>query len=200
MHEHIPELHGTTPTASHSANISLCRYLPERRWDQLPARNLGFVGRGDLLTQMENRCFDGAPGSSDGLVSLALTNALTGSGGVGKSQSANEFAHRNLKVREKKEKKLRRKLFFFTLNSFCSAVFFLFFLGLFQRYSGFCRWVAAENVVDATAQLAELAKIACVPTDNKPVRRWVSEMYHALDEGIFLDQVRTNCVAFFSLF
>jgi hypothetical protein len=99
MHEHIPEMQGVTPTASHSANINLCRYLPERRWDQLPARNPGFVGRVELLAQMEDRCFGGACIGSGGLcVSLVLTNALTGSGGVGKSQSANEFAHRNLKV------------------------------------------------------------------------------------------------------
>ena len=60
---------------------------------------------------------------------------------------------------------------------------------LFQRYSGFCRWVAAENVAEATAQLAEVAKIARVATDNKPTRQWVSEMYQALDEGVFRDQV-----------
>ena len=63
---------------------------------------------------------------------------------------------------------------------------------LFQRYSGFCRWVAAENVAEATAQLAEGAKIARVTTDDKPTRQWVSETYHALDEGIFRDQVKGN--------
>jgi hypothetical protein len=97
MHEHIPEVQRATPTACHSANIALCRYLPERRWDQLPARNPDFVGRGELLAQMDYRCFGEAAGGGN-LVSLVLTNALTGSGGVGKSQSANEFAHRNLKV------------------------------------------------------------------------------------------------------
>jgi hypothetical protein len=51
-----------------------------------------------LLTQMETHCFGGPAGSGD-LVSLVLTIVLTGSGGVGKSQSANEFAHRNLAVR-----------------------------------------------------------------------------------------------------
>ncbi len=58
-----------------------------------------------------------------------------------------------------------------------------------QKYDGFCRWVAAENVAEATVQLAEVAKIARVATDNKPTRQWVSEMYQALDEGIFRDQV-----------
>jgi hypothetical protein len=102
MHEHVPEVQHVTPTASHSANIQLCCYLPERRWDQLPARNPGFVGRGELLTQMDDRCFgDACVGSSGLCVSLVLTNALTGSGGVGKSQSANEFAHRNLEARKK---------------------------------------------------------------------------------------------------
>ena len=99
MHDHIPGRMGVTPTASQSANIALCRYLPERRWDRLAARNPGFVGRGELLAQMEDRCFGDACVSSGLCVSLVLTNALTGSGGVGKSQSANEFAHRNLKVR-----------------------------------------------------------------------------------------------------
>ncbi len=60
---------------------------------------------------------------------------------------------------------------------------------LVQKYDGFCRWVAAENVAEATAQLAEVAKIARVATDNKPTRHWVSEMFQALDEGIFRDQV-----------
>jgi hypothetical protein len=58
-----------------------------------------------------------------------------------------------------------------------------------QRYSGFCRWVAAENVAEAMAQLMEVAKIARVATDGKPTRQWVSEMYQALDEGAFRDQV-----------
>ena len=49
--------------------------------------------------------------------------------------------------------------------------------------------MAAENVADAVAQLMEVAKIARVATDNKPTRQWVSEMYRALDEGIFRDQV-----------
>jgi hypothetical protein len=49
--------------------------------------------------------------------------------------------------------------------------------------------VAAENVAEATAQLAEVAKIARVATDNKPTRQWVSEMYQALDDGAFRDQV-----------
>ena len=96
LHEHIPEALGKTPTAHQSANIMLCRYLPERRWDQLPARNPGFVGRSDLLAQMDQRCFGDAPAGH--LVSLVLTNALTGSGGVGKSQAALEFAYRNLLV------------------------------------------------------------------------------------------------------
>ena len=98
MHDHIPGMHGVSPTAHHSANIALCRYLPERRWDRLPARNPGFVGREELLAEMGDRCFGGAAGGSGLCVSLVLTNALTGSGGVGKSQSANEFAHRNLQV------------------------------------------------------------------------------------------------------
>ena len=58
-----------------------------------------------------------------------------------------------------------------------------------QKYTGFCRWMAAENVPEATAQLAEVAKIAGVATDNKTTRQWVSELYQALDEGAFRDQV-----------
>ncbi len=50
----------------------------------------------------------------------------------------------------------------------------------------------AENVAEATAQLAEVAKIALVATADKPTRQWVSEMYQALDEGIFYDQVWTK--------
>ncbi len=101
MHDHMPEVQRVTPTAHHCANVNLCRHLPERRWDQLPARNPNFVGHGELLAQMDDRCFGGShSGSGSGLVSLVLTNALTGSGGVGKSQSANEFAHRNLQVND----------------------------------------------------------------------------------------------------
>ncbi len=101
MHDHILEAHHVTPTAHHSANITLCRYLPERRWDRLPARNAGFVGRGKLLEQMEERCFGDASNGGQ-VVALVPANALTGSGGVGKTQSANEFAHRHLEVKEPK--------------------------------------------------------------------------------------------------
>ncbi len=52
--------------------------------------------------------------------------------------------------------------------------------------------MAAENVAEATAQLIEVAKIARVATDNKPTRQWVSEVYQALDEGIFRDHVKGN--------
>jgi hypothetical protein len=97
LHEHIPEVLRVTPTSSESANVTLCRYLPERRWDRLPPRNTGFVGRSELLAQMDHRCF-GSVLAGGHLVSLVLTNALTGSGGVGKSQSALEFAYRNLLV------------------------------------------------------------------------------------------------------
>ncbi len=47
----------------------------------------------------------------------------------------------------------------------------------------------AENVSEATAQLAEVARIARVATDGKPTRQWVSDLYRALDEGAFRDQV-----------
>ncbi len=140
MHEHIPEVHRATPTASHSANIKLCRYLPERRWDQLPARNPGFVGRGELLAQMEDRCFGGASAvRGDCLVSLVLTNALSGSGGVGKSQSANEFAHRNLKVGTKKKRNVQLIfvllpppylfIYLFIIYYYYYYYYFFFFLG-----------------------------------------------------------------------
>jgi hypothetical protein len=52
--------------------------------------------------------------------------------------------------------------------------------------------VVAENVADATAQLADVAKIVQVSIDGKPVRQWISEMYRALDEGIFRDQVTSG--------
>ncbi len=45
-------------------------------------------------------------------------------------------------------------------------------------------------MAEAMAQLMEVAKIARVATDNKPTRQWVSEMYQALDEGAFRDQVK----------
>jgi hypothetical protein len=47
-------------------------------------------------------------------------------------------------------------------------------------------------VAEATVQLAEVAKIACVATDGKTTRQWVSELYQALDEGIFRDEVGEN--------
>ncbi len=97
VQNHFPEDQKVSPTLSQSVDISLCRYLHERRFDRLPDRNPGFVGRTELLQQMEARCFsDGTPGGN--LVSLVLSSAIAGTGGVGKSQAAVEFAHRNITV------------------------------------------------------------------------------------------------------
>jgi NB-ARC domain len=67
------------------------RMLPGRTF---PLRNPNFVGRADLLVDMESRLYwgtDSAPRS--GLVTVAV-QALHGTGGVGKTQIAAEYAHR----------------------------------------------------------------------------------------------------------
>jgi hypothetical protein len=44
--------------------------------------------------------------------------------------------------------------------------------------------VTAENVENAAAQLAELAKLVHIDTSNKTLRQWTSELYRVLDQGV----------------
>jgi hypothetical protein len=60
--------------------------VPRRAWGDVPARNLGFTGREDLLAEVRQALV-----SSD----RAVVQALRGMGGVGKTQLAIEYAHRH---------------------------------------------------------------------------------------------------------
>ena len=60
---------------------------PPPVWGQIPARNTGFVGREELLTQLHEHLVQGA--------TAVVPHSLHGMGGVGKTQVALEYVYRH---------------------------------------------------------------------------------------------------------
>lgn len=60
--------------------------VPSRVWGKVPPRNKNFTGREELLAELRSRIAD--------RVTAVLPQALSGLGGVGKTQMAVEYAHR----------------------------------------------------------------------------------------------------------
>ncbi len=49
-----------------------------------------------------------------------------------------------------------------------------------------------DNPEGTIAQLAEIAKIVHVTTENRPTDVWIKALYQTLDEGVFRDKVKKN--------
>jgi tetratricopeptide (TPR) repeat protein len=77
----LPRPERQLPAPSHAANAAV-----ERRVWTIPARVRGFIGRAELLAELEAALRSGGP---------AVVQAVTGMGGIGKTTAAIEYAHRH---------------------------------------------------------------------------------------------------------